>query len=242
MIHEKKSKIPDFMDIDTIHNPQIYNDILYKSKRVYNLNIPILDKLGIKYETWNNPNNTAGTCFWHATSKALGIPMDELTKKIETLKSELPPCMKKKYKTRTAIANQLSDYKINGFGVNPTDYCILSKLEPDVALVVFYVIENCIETDESFHPLTGKPNKSFIHPSTGAVTCYGPKNGIKPTKVVFMCDILLVTEQGDVLAHIEIMTLNNKNLHGTWMYNIKNVAIELKSILKHKSCKFIEKL
>lgn len=229
----KHKVIPDYMEIDAKRNPKLYDKILYKSKKEYNLTIPILDKYGIKYETWNNPDNTSGTCFWHATSKALSIPIDELTKQIEVLKHELPPVMKKMYKTRYLIANRLSDYKRKSFGVSPIDFCMVPKLAPDTALVVFYIYE---ETPKHFK----------AYPK--AVKCYAPKNGIKPTKVVFMCNMTFINldkktqDKQPYLGHIEIMTLAGQKLNSGWAQDLKTVAPELKKILTHGSCQFIERM
>lgn len=232
-VHDKKKQniIPDFMDIDIKHNPKIYDDILYKSKKEYNLTIPILDKYGIEYETWNNPDNTSGTCFWHATSKALHIPMDELSKSITVLKTTLPSVMRKMYKTRYQIAERLDNYRTKSFGVSPRDFCMVPKLSPDTALIVFFIYED-------------KP-KHFISNPIG-VKCYAPDKGIKPTKVVFMCNMAFLNldkktmDKEPYLGHIEIMTLKGKRLQHGWTQNLKSVAPELKKILTHHSCKFIE--
>jgi hypothetical protein len=228
----KNKIIPDFMNIDIKHDSKLYDKILYKTKIQYNLTIPILDKYKIKYETWNNPDNTSGTCFWHATSKALSIPMDELTKQIEVLKTHLPPVMQKMYKTRYLIADRLSQYKTKSFGVDHRDFCMVPKLAPDTALVVFFIYEVKPKQFAAMQP---------------AVKCYAPKHGIKPTKVVFMCYMMFINsdkktnKKEPYSGHIEIMTLAAQKLQHGWTQDLKSVAPELKKILTHGSCQFIER-
>ena len=188
---------------------------MYKTKQKYGLIIPVLDKLGISYETWNNKDNTAGTCFWHAVSKGLGLTLPEIANKIENMTASLPGNLKYKYKTKEYVANMLKNYKKQGFGMGPKGYCIIPKISPDTALIVFAVKE--------VQP------KLF---TTIGVFCVVPEN-IVPHKVIFLIDYVFLKG-----AHIEIMTLKGKKINTSWSQNINDVAQELKEILKIRpSCK-----
>ena len=129
--------------IKTQHKPPVslYKNQLYKSKNKYGLKIPILDKLNITYETWNNKDNTAGTCFWHAVSKGLGLTFPEMANKIKNMAESLPGNLKYKYKTKEYVANKLINYKKSGFGMGPKGYCIVPKIAQDTALIIFAVKE-----------------------------------------------------------------------------------------------------
>jgi hypothetical protein len=192
----------------------LYKNQLYKTKAIYNLTIPELDKLGIQYDTWDNKDNTAGTCFWHAISKGLGLTMHQLADKINAMTDDLPPSLQNKYKTKSAIVNKLKNYKTTPFGMGPKEYCIIPKISPDTALIIFAVREV-------------KP-KQF---KTIGVFCVFPEN-TKPTKVIFLCDYVFLHG-----GHIEIMTLNGKQINNSWSQDIKSVANELKSILTRPTCK-----
>ena len=193
----------------------LYKNQLYKSKKHYGLTIPELDKLGISYETWNNKDNTMGTCFWHAVSKGLGLTFPEMANKIENMATSLPGNLKYKYKTKEYVANKLKNYKKSGFGMGPKGYCIVPKISPGTALIVFAVKEV-------------KP-KNF---DTIGVFCVVPDD-IVPTKVIFLVDYVFLKG-----AHIEIMTLKGKKINTNWSQDIKHVAEELKDILKIRpSCK-----
>jgi hypothetical protein len=199
------------------HNPptSLYKNQLYKSKKKYGLIIPLLDKLNISYETWNNKDNTMGTCFWHAVSKGLGITLPEIANKIENMVESLPGNLKYKYKTKEYVANKLKNYKKTGFGMGPKGYCIVPKIAPDTALIIFAVKEV-------------KP-KQF---NTIGVFCVMPEK-VVPTKVIFLVDYVFLKG-----AHIEIMTLKGKKINTSWSQNIKDVAEELKSILSVRpTCK-----
>jgi hypothetical protein len=201
----------------TLQKPPVslYKNQLYKSKKYYGLQIPILDKLGITYETWNNKDNTAGTCFWHAASKGLGLTFPEMANKIENMVESLPGNLKYKYKTKEYVANKLKNYKKSGFGMGPKGYCIIPKISPDTALIVFAVKEI-------------KP-KQF---DTIGVFCVVPEN-VVPTKVIFLVDYVFLKG-----AHIEIMTLKGKKININWSQDINGVAEELKSILSVRpTCK-----
>lgn len=193
----------------------LYKNQLYKSKNYYGLKIPILDKLGITYETWNNKDNTAGTCFWHAASKGLGLTFPEMADKILNMTESLPGNLKYKYKTKEYVANKLKNYKKSGFGMGPKGYCIIPKISPDTALIVFAVKEV-------------KP-KQF---DTIGVFCVSPEK-VVPTKVIFLVDYVFLKG-----AHIEIMTLKGKKINTNWSQDIMGVAGELKSILSVRpTCK-----
>lgn len=212
-LKQNKSKSPSI----TQHKPPVslYKNQLYKSKNKYGLKIPILDKLGITYETWNNKDNTAGTCFWHAVSKGLGLTFPEMANKIQNMAESLPGNLKYKYKTKEYVANKLINYKKSGFGMGPKGYCIVPKISPGTALIVFAVKEV-------------KP-KQF---DTIGVFCVVPEN-VVPTKVIFLVDYIFIKG-----AHIEIMTLKGKKINTSWSQNIKDVAEELKNILKVRpTCK-----
>ena len=210
---QNKPKSP----IKTQHKQPVslYKNQLYKSKNKYGLKIPILDKLGITYETWNNKDNTAGTCFWHAVSKGLGLTFPEMANKIKNMAESLPGNLKYKYKTKEYVANKLINYKKSGFGMGPKGYCIVPKIAQDTALIIFAVKEI-------------KP-KQF---DTIGVFCVVPEN-VVPTKVIFLVDYVFIKG-----AHIEIMTLKGKKINTSWSQNIKDVAEELKSVLKVRpTCK-----
>lgn len=192
----------------------LYKNQLHKTKYKYNLTIPELDKLGIHYDTWDNADNTAGTCFWHAISKGLGLTMHQIADKINTMTENLPPSLQHKYKTKSAIVNKLKNYKTTPFGMGPKEYCIIPKISPDTALIIFAVKEI-------------KP-KQF---KTIGIFCVFPEN-TKPTKVIFLCDYVFLHG-----GHIEIMTLNGKQINNSWSQDIKSVANELKSILTRPTCK-----
>jgi len=198
----------------TLTPVSLYKNQLYKTKHIYKLTIPELDKLGIQYDTWNNKDNTAGTCFWHAISKGLGLTMHQLADKINTMTEDLPPSLQHIYKTKSAIANKLKNYKTTNFGMEPKGYCIVPKISPGTALIIFSVKEV-------------KP-KQF---KTIGVFCVSPEN-TKPTKVIFLCDFMFLHG-----GHIEIMTLNGKQINNSWSQDIKSVANELKSILTRPTCK-----
>ncbi len=192
----------------------LYKNQLYKTRKYYNITLPILDKLGITYETWNNKDNSAGTCFWHAISKGLNVTIPDIGKKIENMSAELPDTLKNKYKTKLNVAQKLKEYKTTGFGMNPKDYWIVPKVFPDTVVIIFAVKEV-------------KPKQY----DTIGVFCIIPEN-TKPTKVVFLCDIMFYKKGG----HIELMTLKGKNITPSWSQNIKDVSKELKSILTHTNC------
>lgn len=201
----------------TKHNPPttLYKNQLYKSKYKYGLTIPLLDKLNISYETWNNKDNTMGTCFWHAVSKGLGLTLPDMANKIENMVESLPGNLKYKYKTKEYVANKLKNYKKSGFGMGPKGYCIVPKIAPDTALIVFAVKE--------------VKSKQF---NTIGVFCVVPEK-VVPTKVIFLVDYVFIKG-----AHIEIMTLKGKKINTSWSQNIKDVAEELKSILSVRpTCK-----
>lgn len=193
----------------------LYKNQLYKTRKHYNITIPMLDKLGITYETWNNHDNSAGTCFWHAISKGLNVTIPDIAKKIENMSAKLPNTLKNRYKTKLNVAQKLKEYKTTGFGMEPKDYWLVPEIFPDTALIIFALEEV-------------KP-KQF---DTMGVFCIIPKNTV-PTRVVFLCDIIFCKQNG----HIELMTLKGKNITSTWSQNIKDVSKELKSILTHPNCK-----
>jgi hypothetical protein len=192
----------------------LYKNQLYKTSKYYNITIPILDNLGITYETWNNKDNSAGTCFWHAISKGLNVTIPDIAKKIENMSAELPDTLKNQYKTKLNVAQKLKEYKTKGFGMNPKDYWIVPKVFPDTVVIIFALKEV-------------KPKQY----ETIGVFCIIPENTV-PTKVVFLCDIVFYKKGG----HIELMTLKGKNITPSWSQNIKDVSKELKSILTHTNC------
>lgn len=241
-LHTNKiqKKYPDFMDIDiSTYNPNLYSESLYKSE--YNIKIPLLDSYNIKYNTWNNRDNTAGTCFWHAISKGFGIPFDDLSKKIETLKADLPK--PPKYDTTNLSDSQIKDIKTNEkaftsrayladrlrakkrLGVLKSQYCIAPRIFPDTALVVFFVYE--------YEPGKFKSRKPLV-------VCYAPPNNKIPTKVIFLCDILFYDfNTKEWSGHIEIMTLGGKTIQPTWSQFIKPIKDDLKRILYSNSCRVL---
>lgn len=238
--HKIQKKYPDFMDIDiSTYNPNLYSESLYKSD--YNIKIPILDSYGIKYNTWNNRDNTAGTCFWHAISKGFGIPFDDLSNKIETLKADLPKQPKFDFKNipdaqRKDLEMNAKAFQSRGFlaetlrkrkrlGVFSSQYCIAPRIFPDTALVVFFVYEYQPGKFKSRDPV---------------VVCYAPPNNQIPTKVIFLCDILFYNfYTKEWSGHIEIMTLGGKSILPTWSQYIKYIKDDLKRILNSSSCKVL---
>lgn len=184
----------------------LYKNTLHKTKQEYNLIIPILDKLKVSYETWNNSDNTAGTCFWHAISTALNKPINDISKDILVMTPELPPNIKSEYKTKEKVHNLLNRYKHREFGVSLNDYCIIPSIYKDTMIVVFMMQEV-------------KPS-IFKHHETMFIY----HNFVLPTKVIFLCDFDYL--DGD--AHTELMTVQSKQISQDWT---QDLTTELKELL-----------
>lgn len=196
------------------YQANLYQKQMVRTKMKRKLKIPILEELGITYETWDNKDNTKGTCFWHAVSKGLGLTIPEMADRIDKMADELPGNLKYKYKTKSNVVNKLKNYKKQGFGMGPKGYCIIPKISPNTALIIFAVREV----------------KHKIYETIG-VFCIIPQKEI-PKKVIFICDYVFLKG-----GHIEIMTLKGKKININWSQDICNVAEELQSILKHTNCK-----
>lgn len=173
----------------------LYKNELYKTKDIYNVKIPLLDKLKVSYETWNNTDNTAGTCFWHAISAGLNIPIKRIASDIENMSTELPSLLKEEYKTKEKVAKALMYYKERDFGIESPSFCIVPKIYKNTMIVVFTMAE---KTQLNF-----ELEKIMYLTST-------PEHKLK--NIIFLCDLIFM--DGD--AHIEIMTINTDTISPSW--------------------------
>ena len=195
----------------------LYKGQLYKTKQKYGYKIPLLDKLNITYETWNNLDNTAGTCFWHAISKGLNITIPQIGNMIKNMPDSLPKMMKLDYKTKGNLAQKLNKYNMNSIPVANVDYCIVPKISPDTIIVIFVIRETLYD--------------GFVHVHTD---CIMSKQ--KPNKVIFLTNFIYKDGKG----HVEITTLKGKTITPSWSQDIKNVTKELKILLEQSSnCKIL---
>lgn len=178
----------------------LYKEMLYKTKEKYKLNIPLLDKLKISYETWDNADNTAGTCFWHAISAGLNIPIRKIASDIKQMTPDLPPFLAKEFKTKEKVAKQLKYYKEREFGIGSPDFCIVPKIYKDTMVVVFTMEETSSKKYELIRIL-------FLAST--------PEHKIK--NIIFLCDLLfLKSDDGEDNSHIEIMTINTNTISPNW--------------------------
>ena len=106
-------------------NAELYCNTLKKR----NIKISYLDNLGIKYTAWDNYDNTAGTCLWHAFSKALGITIPEIADRIKHIFGE----------SKLELYNELINYKTTSKGgLYITECEIIPNLTKHTGIVIFY--------------------------------------------------------------------------------------------------------
>jgi hypothetical protein len=173
----------------------LYKEMLYKTKEEYKLKIPILDKLKVSYETWGNKDNTAGTCFWHAISAALNIPIKKIASDIKQMTPDLPHFIKKDFKTKEKVAKHLQYYREREFGVNSPSFCIIPMVYKNTMVVIFSM--------EEITPGKLELQKILFLTST-------PENKIE--NVIFLCDLIFLEQD----AHIELMTINTDTISSNW--------------------------
>lgn len=171
----------------------LYKDTLYKTKEEYKLKIPILDKLKVSYETWDNKDNTAGTCFWHAISASLNIPIKKIASDIKQMTPDLPLQLVEDYKTKGKIAKQLQYYREREFGIDSPSFCIVPKIYKNTMVVVFTMIQIAIGNFK-----------------LERILYLTPKCKVK--NIIFLCDFIFFNDE----AHIELMTINTNTISPNW--------------------------
>ena len=140
--------------------PFVNVELYYNTLKKRNIKISYLDDLGIKYTAWDNYDNTAGTCMWHAFSKALDMSIPEIAERIKYTFGE----------STKELYNRLINYKTMK-SESPITFCeMIPILTKGTGLVVF--------NDDLI-------KKSDHHADwySGNAVCYFPKH---PKKVIFI--------------------------------------------------------
>lgn len=201
----------DLTDYD-INNPykkeELYNNKMFK----IDIEIPYLDKLGIKYTAWDNYDNTAGTCMWHAISKALDMSIPEIAQKIKYMTDKFPKT--DDGTSRKELYKKLMSYRTITSSIMPEECRLIPQITKTTGIVIF----NSKTIKES--PIYGKYYKNDV-------CCFFPKN---PKRVIFIAT-MVITDENDSVAHAVVLTLSGNKLNNNWSEPIDTVKSELYKIL-----------
>jgi len=209
----------DFTDYD-VHNPlkkqELYKNEMFKIA----IEIPYLDKLGIKYTAWDNYHNTAGTCMWHAISKALDMSIPEIAKNIKYMTAKYPKSKNPKTlgSSRKELYKKLVNYRTVSSSIMPEECRLIPQFTKTTGIVIF--------NSKSIH------TSIYHNDYKNNVCCFFPKN---PKQVIFI-GIMYVTgathgTQDKGSPHAVVLTLGGKKLNNNWSEPIDVVKNELYKIL-----------
>jgi hypothetical protein len=214
-------KLNTIFPTDNLNEKQIKPTSLYHNQ-MYKTDgkIPILDTLGIKYELWDNADNTKGTCVWHTISKALNMPIPEIAEKIKHMSKKVSPNMivsKMGKTTNSLVYKKLLNYENEQFGIFPKYLCEIPKFAKDYAIITFYV--NKITVGKTFK----------YTPRDPIVQCVFPTDN-HPTKVIFTVSF----KNSDGSGHHVLVKLKEHAGYSYTINNVKNIIDTLGDFCKKK--------